>query len=408
MPLLALAALLALFATSACAGAPAIRDPQPAPIAGLGFAVDTIVVAPPPSEVYAGGTILLSAALWMRQQVTPAPDAKIHWTSDRVDRAWVAEGGVLVLLGTGKVSLTARYATLHTVVTIDVKDNPAAAIALGSDAPVLVYPGDTVRFSAAVHAADKESVADAPVSFAVSARGMPHAASAAIDTGGRFVATRPGLYTIVAASGAVAETATLLVSALDATYGAPVAADAVRKIEVEGVDYEPLVGTAFPLQARVWERGAKAPRLDAPVVWSSSDPALALVDASGVVAFRKPGRVTITAQAGTERATRKFAVRRYAAAHMALTINGADIRAGDAVQMREEVWQKGGMPVRGARVNYAVVAHGPGASAASATVSDDRIFTAREPGIYTIIAELGGVAQQTTVVVRGRGASVER
>jgi hypothetical protein len=135
------------------------------------------------------------------------------------------------------------------------------------------------------------------------------------------------------------------------------------------------------------------------VTWSSSNTDVALVDQSGVVAFRSAGRVTITAEAGGRRDTKHFVVRGVPAIRIALTVNAREIRVGDAVKLREEVWGPGGTPIRDARINYAVIAHGKVAPAA-ATVSEDRVFVANAPGVYTIIAELGGHAEQTTVFVR--------
>jgi hypothetical protein len=363
--------------------------------------VDTIVVDPLRDGAYAGSAIPLSATLWLKGQRTAAADAPIHWSSNRVDRAWVAEDGMLVLLTPGRVTLTARYAMLETRTTIEVRAHPAEGISLVSDAGTLVRTGDTVRCVATVYGPSRQPVMDARVQYGISARGIPHAAGATIDAEGRLVAQRPGLYTVIATAGSVADKTTILVSPRQTSYAAA-PSPAVRRIEVEDVDYEPLVGTVFALTATVWTRDGQRRGADVGVTWTSSDPEIALVDEHGVVAFRKSGRVTISAQAGTERATRKFDVRRDGAAHLALTINTSDIRVGDAVRLREEVWQMGGAPIRNAHVNYAIVAHGNPAAATTATVSDDRVFTAREPGVYTIVAELGGLAEHTTIVVRPR------
>jgi hypothetical protein len=42
-----------------------------------------------------------------------------------------------------------------------------------------------------------------------------------------------------------------------------------------------------------------------------------------------------------------------------------------------------------------------------ASISDDRVFIAREPGAYTVIAVLGGRASKTTFVVYPTGARCE-
>jgi hypothetical protein len=391
-----LAAAGGALAASAAAQSPA---PSPAP-GGRGHAADTLVIAAPRVGAYAGTTVPLGAALRLRGDTLPAPDARVTWSSSRVDRAWVAEGGVLVLLAPGKVTLTARAGGSESRLTLEVREHPARDVTLDSDAGAIVRAGEEVRFTAVARDGDGHEIVDAPVHFAISARGIAHAPAATIDAAGRFVAREPGLYTVVAASGHAATTRTILVSPREGSYAAAPEA-AVRRLEIDDVDYEAIAGTAIPLRARAWLEGEREPTSGAHVTWASSDARVAQVDEHGVVAFAGPGRVTITARAGGRTATRKFTVRRDGAAHIALTVNGGDLRAGDAVSLREEVWRKGGQPVRGARVNYAVVAHG-GARAADAMIADDRTFTARAPGVYTIIAELGGLAEQTTVVVRAR------
>jgi hypothetical protein len=389
------------FVLAACA--PQAVPVASAPMPTRGFAHDTIVIAAPARGLYTGTTLPLTAALWLRGQTEPAAGERVHWTSDRVDRAWVADDGRLVVIAPGKVTLTAQYAHLESRLSLVVRENPASAVELSHDGGAVVRMGDTVRFAARVRAGG-DALPDAGVHFAVSARGVPHARSAAIDATGLFVARAPGLYTVVAASGRAAATSTVLVSSGSATYAAS-APLTVNRVEIDEPGFEPLAGTAFPLAATLWIGGARAQATGTQVAWASSNPSVARVDEHGIVVFLAPGHATITVQAGERRASRRFNVRRDAAAHMALTVNASDLEVGKAVKLREEVWQRGGMPIRDARVNYAVVSHGA-AGDTPPTISEERLFIASAPGVYTIIAELGGIAEQTTVVVRPRDARV--
>jgi hypothetical protein len=85
-------------------------------------------------------------------------------------------------------------------------------------------------------------------------------------------------------------------------------------------------------------------------------------------------------------------------------VDARDITTGEAVPLREQLWQKGGMPIRDARVNYGIVVHDRELPPDAARITEDRRFIARWPGVYTIIAELGGVSDQATIVVREREA----
>ena len=279
-----------------------------------------------------------------------------------------------------------------------------ARIALAPATNESVYTGDIVRLVARVETEDGVRIPDARLAYAVNLRGMPHTAGVLISGEGLFTAERAGDYLVIAASGGISGHTAIRVLARQSTGSvAPASTIAIRKIEIEDVNFEGVVGTSIPLRATAGSGDSKRQLVEGEVAWSSSDTATAWVDALGVVTFRKNGRVTITALAGGKHATKKFNVQRESAARIALTVQTSDIRIGDAVKLREEVWQKGGTPLRRARVNYAVVAHGSNAAPRLVSITDDRVFTATEPGVYTIIAELGGLAEQTTIVVRGRG-----
>ncbi|MEJ7810427.1 MAG: Ig-like domain-containing protein [Gemmatimonadaceae bacterium] len=369
------------------------------------FQNDTVVLAAPIFGTYAGTSVPLSAQLWLRGDVQPRGDAPITWQSSNVSVAWVAENGTLTMLAPGKVTITAHSGALATSRTIVVQENPAIELALAMWPGAEVLAGDTVRFAARVVGKDGRPVADARVTYALSVRGASQPSSAWLNEDGDFVSDAPGLYTVIATVGGVADRATVVVKprqprARGAMEGA------VRRIEIGNASYRPYIGTALALQADVWEQGGKSARADAPVLWTSSDPRVALVDPAGNIYFNGTGKVTVAAEYGGKRAERTFDVQRQPAAHVALTINSGDVRTGDAVKLRDEVWQRGGARVRDARVNYAVVGHRADGSTIKATISDDRVFTPQEPGVYTIIAEIGGLAQQTTLVVRPRSPVV--
>ncbi len=389
--------------SAACAGGPQPAVSTPA-IHRNGYDTDTIVVQHPKFGMYARTSMRLEAQVWTKGGREPSLAAPLHWSSNNINVAWVSESGVLTLLSPGKAILTAKSGTIRVAKSIIVQPNPVARIVLAPATKDAIYPGDIVRLVARVETEGGTRIPDARLAYAVNLRGMPHTAGVMISGEGLFTAERAGDYLVIAASGGISgHTAIRVLSRSSTTNAASSSAISARKVEIEDVNYEGVVGTSIPLRATVGTGKSKLPLREGDVVWSSSDTASAWVDALGVVTFRKNGRVAITAQVGNKHATRKFNVQRETAARIALTVQNLDVRTGDTVKLREEVWQKGGTPLRRARVNYAVVAHGSNAAPRLVSISDDRAFIASEPGVYTIIAELGGLAEQTTIVVRGRG-----
>lgn len=402
MPYLRISPLLPLVAAllSACAGT--VRSYAPAVDAEGRFLRDTIVITNPEHRLYAGTTVQLAADVWRRGQAAPDSAATIHWTVRDVRHGWVAENGTLVLLGRGKVTLVAAAGVLESVRELEIEDNPVERVAIVPDAIAQVALGDTVQFSARL-TSDGRSVPDVPVHYTIATRGLGPDAGATIDAAGRFVARRPGIFTVLAATGTTASQATVVVPAPSSRAWS----EQMVELEIAELPFQPYVGTFAVLQAT----GRPALRSDVRPVdgarWETSDSTVARVAPDGTVAFVGDGRVTISVQAGGMRAERKLLVRRDAAAHMAFRVGEHDIHVGDAVPLGEHLWQKGGVPIRDARVNYGVVAHTMPPQPDAVEITDDGLFIARRPGVYTIVAALGDIADQVTVVVR-RTESVAR
>lgn len=364
------------------------------------FLTDTLVIAAPAYGMYAGTTVPLEGEVWRGGSPRPDGTAAIHWSVRDVARGWVSESGTLVLLKPGKVTLVAESGTLRTERSIAIEENPVGRVELVPSNTTGAGLADTVRFITRLTTDSEMPLPDARVHYAIASRGMGMAPGATIDDSGRFVAERPGVYTVVAAVGDIAAHATVIVpGAVPKEHRQP-----VHDLRIEAPDDQPYAGTFAVLRAT----GRGGPDDDRrPVwapIWSSSDSAIATVADDGVVSFLDDGRVTIAAEAGGARAERKFAVRRDAAAHMALRVDGRDITTGEVVPLREQLWQRGGMPIRDARVNYGIVVHDRELPPDAARITEDRQFIARMPGVYTIIAELGGVSDQATIVVREKEA----
>ncbi len=382
---------------------------------------DTLTIDDLAEAPYVGTAPVASAAL-TRAGAAPVAAPGVYWSSRSPLRAWVADDGTLTVLRPGRLTIAAQAAGLSTERSFEATDNPVERVRFARRLRDDVRPGDAVRVEAAAFRGDGRPVRDARITYAVESRGGATDATVAAD--GVFIAPHAGVYTVVAECGGHADQATVVVreaatsvAALADTAPAdetPVgAAPAVRparlaavvtratptaRVRISDGGYYPYVNTSLVLEARVWFDGAREPDALAAPIWSTSDSTVAWVSREGVVVFRRAGRVSIVAQHGGRQASRAFLVQEHPAAHMVLNTNASDVRTGQPVRFREEVWQRGGIPVRDARVNYAIVSRGT--TAGSATISDERVFVAREPGVYTVIATIGGLADKVTIVVR--------
>jgi Bacterial Ig-like domain (group 2) len=176
-----------------------------------------------------------------------------------------------------------------------------------------------------------------------------------------------------------------------------------ERVELGTLPYAPYAGSSMRLEARAWTRDARDPHSGLGLDWSSSDPSVAWVAADGTVTFLKSGTVTITAARGAAQDARRIEVRPNPVAHVVLRLDAQSVRTGDVVRASVQAWARGGQPVRDAKFNLGVTAAAGGGTRGGAVVSEDGAFVATEPGVYTIIAELGGVADHATIEVRARG-----
>jgi hypothetical protein len=185
------------------------------------------------------------------------------------------------------------------------------------------------------------------------------------------------------------------------------ATDDVRSVEIDAGAYSAYVGTAIPLKAIVFRKGQKTPVEQPRLHWRTSNDDVAWVAPNGVVVFEAPGRVAITVEHGTKTATQAFTVTPNAAAKLVLETNVREVYPGDTVALSTDIWARGSEPVRSARVNYGVIARTAG-SAGGATVLEDGRFVATRPGVYTIVAEFGGLADTRTILVQPRMSAGRR
>jgi hypothetical protein len=135
-------------------------------------------------------------------------DVEVSFTSSNPEVAEVNEFGILSAKQPGSFTLTARAEDVETTWEGTVAANPVASVKLES--PVShARTGDVINFTARPLTDDGRIVEDAPITYSFVPKPddqLGAGASGLIEQDGRFVANKPGLYTIMAKSGrAVAE-----------------------------------------------------------------------------------------------------------------------------------------------------------------------------------------------------------
>jgi len=139
------------------------------------------------------------------------PEADLRLVGEPSDVIAVDDFGQVAARGEGEFVLVAHVKDVRATVRGRVRANPVQSIELGAPA-THVRTGDVVPFEARALGAEGEALEGVPVHFSFEARpddDLGNGATGQIEQDGRFVATRPGLYTVVAASGGASARVTI-------------------------------------------------------------------------------------------------------------------------------------------------------------------------------------------------------
>lgn len=159
-----------------------------------------------PENIYAGTTIPIGYTVTdVKGLNRKNVEVKLS-TSDKTV-AEIDAFGRLKAKKPGSFTLQAKAENISTSWNGKVKANPVSSVELSTGATV-VRTGDVVHFSAKALTSGGKVVSDAPVTYSFISKTddeLGEGASGQIEQDGRFVANKPGLYTIIAKSGPVSD-----------------------------------------------------------------------------------------------------------------------------------------------------------------------------------------------------------
>ena len=204
---------------------------------------------------------------------------------------------------------------------------------------------------------------------------------ASIDSTGTLTAFHPGEVQVFAIVGGRPGRATVRVTQR------PPSRLLVRSAEGQ----ETVVGGTLQLDVTGLTSANDTVRLSS-VRWRSRTPSIAEVGPNGLMVGKAPGRATIVAEAGALSATSEIAVRPNPVRSVRVEPVPRPVRTGDVVKLTAAARDARGAPVTSAPVRWSL-------SGAGAQVEQDGYFVAVDPGVYTVTASVGSVANATSVHV---------
>lgn len=271
-------AFVALALAAACGDSPVGVAPVTTPVA-------RVEVSPGTHALRAGEVYRFTASpLGADGSLVSGP---VEWLSSDEQVAGVDGSGVVTARSSGHAVISARSGgrTGHASVTVEAAPAPVATVSITPASPMSVGIGATLQLTAVVRAADGAVLAGRGVEWLSSDTLVARVSQAGVAEG-----RAEGTVVVTArAEGKVAHAA--VVVTFSRSPEVPVAS-----VQVEAPRGRVEPGESMQLTATV--RAANGGALERAVEWSSENPAVAVVDASGRVTGRADGWVRITASTG--------------------------------------------------------------------------------------------------------------
>jgi hypothetical protein len=168
----------------------------------------------------------------------------------------------------------------------------------------------------------------------------------------------------------------------------------IKTVEIKSVTTPLVVGSNVQLEAttRIFSGD---PRTGVPITWSSDKPAIATVDAGGVVTGVAPGQAIIKAASGMAAGTTTITVVKSNLTGLTIEAGSTKAKTGDVIHFTAK-----GTPSNDFTPRWAV-------SGSGATIYADGAFVAELPGNYIVTAGSGNLSATASVVVTSRNADRE-
>jgi uncharacterized protein YjdB len=340
-------------------------------------AVATVSVTPgSAASVVGGGALLTASARDAAGNVVTG--RAVAWSTSNPAVATVSASGMVTGVAAGSATITATVDGKTGTSSVTVSADPATVATRISVSPrtdTLSALGAATQLRATVYSAAGSAMSGAAVSWSSLAAGV-----ATVDAAGRVTAQAVGTARIVAASGSLADTATVVVRQVIASVAVSPTA--------------PVVQEGATQQASATARDANGNNIaGVAFTWTSSNPAAATVNGSGLVSGVAPGVSYVTAAAGGKNAVATVTVTAVPVATVTVTPGSASIATGGTVDLSAVARDASGRILTGRAVTWAT------SNPAVATVSATGLVTGVSGGVATITATSEGKSGTAQVTV---------
>jgi hypothetical protein len=320
----------------------------------------------------------------------------VNLTGICAGRAWRAAAVIVVLAGS--IAPAAAQQGVKTSV------GPSVTRLVAEPAELKMVVGQTLPFKVTAYDAQGKVLPKAAVRVTGPMRSIGFA-------DGQATAFRADVFTAVATSIAAPGAAPVMLE-IPVTIGvAP-----LGRLEILPAARPLYTGVTLEHSVRGFDAGGRrmnglGSQPGSAVTWRSSDPSIATVDRFGNLTAHKPGTVTLTVQADSLKAERRYTVVANPIARFDLGIADTLVRTGDVIRLAGVAKGANGQPVPDAPITWSytyipddtvgndLVGAAPRGGAG---IIDDGRFVANYPGRFTLLAQVGGVHARQTIEVKPR------
>ena len=204
-------------------------------------------------------------------------------------------------------------------------------------------------------------------------------------------------------------TRSIAVKRIDRVYGTMkvhVPEPALKKIVFMNLTDELFTNTSFELKSNVLDE-ANQLRSEVEVSYSSSNPKVLDINTIGILTAYKPGKVTITANAGEITQDFNLKIKKNPVVDLSIEIKNKKIRTGDVEKIIANAYDRRKKLITDVPIIFSFSGkadYGRGLPAAAQITSDGR-FVAETAGTYTVSASVNGLVRTQTLEVELRDVS---
>jgi uncharacterized protein YjdB len=342
--------------------------------------VSAVIVSPEQVTLFAGQTVQLAALVTDdRGQVLTGKQVTFMSSSNQV--ATVSSQGLVTGVAAGTATITATSEGATGSATITIAPDPVAAVEISPSAASIVV-GQTAQLTAIPRNISGQALSGRTVSWSTSSPSLASVSSTGVVTG-----ISPGNAVIIASVEGRQASATVTVRAVP-----------VASVQVTPSPASTIVGQTVTLTARTLD-GAGNTLTGRIVGWTSSNTAIATVNASGVVTGVASGTATITASSEGVSGTTALTVSGVPVATVTVAPGTATIVAGQTTTLSATLKDANGNILTGRTITWS-----SGATSV-ATVSAAGVVTGVAAGTATITATSEGKSAAASVTVTAPSAA---